>query len=153
MHSTSVAPEPPAGGSSDSGTGGRPQDVREWIERMEALGELQHVAGAHWNLEIGAISEVNYRRKPPAALLFDEVVGYPRGYRVLTGSLSNARRMGITLGLGPNMDSATLVQALRGKPLQWEAEAGRYEPEVLEWAPVLENVVKGPEVDLTRFPV
>ena len=43
--------------------------------------------GAHWDLEIGAISEINYRRKPSAALLFDDIVGYPRGYRVLTGSL------------------------------------------------------------------
>ena len=34
-----------------------------------------------------------------AALLFDDIVGYPRGYRVLTGSVSNARRMAVTLGL------------------------------------------------------
>ena len=46
-----------------------------------------------WDLEIGAISEINYRRKPSAALLFDDIIDYPRGYRVLTGTLSNARRM------------------------------------------------------------
>jgi len=130
----------------------RPADLRAWIASIENLGELQRVSGAHWNLEIGAISEINYRRKPPAALLFDDIVGYPRGYRVLTGSLSNARRMAVTLGLDPDLDTAGLVHALRGKPLVWEAAAPRFEPDVLQWAPILENVVDGRDVDLTRFP-
>src|SRR5919199_1588348 len=90
-------------------TPSRPADVRSWLRRMEELGELQHVSGANWDLEIGTISEINYRRKPPAALLFDEIVGYPRGSRVLTGALSNARRMAVTLNLDPSLDTAGLV--------------------------------------------
>ena len=130
----------------------RPADLREWIARIESLGELQHVAGAHWDLEIGTLSEINYRRKPPAALLFDEIVGYPRGYRVLTGSMSNARRMAVTLGLDPTLDTASLVQELRGKPMQWEAAAPRFEPEVVKTGPIFDNVVERCNVDLTRFP-
>jgi UbiD family decarboxylase len=130
----------------------RPADLREWIARIESLGELQHVAAAHWDLEIGTLSEINYRRKPPAALLFDDIVGYPRGYRVLTGSMSNARRMAVTLGLDPNLDTASLVQELRGKPMQWEAAAPRFEPEVVKTGPIFENVVERCNVDLTRFP-
>jgi 4-hydroxy-3-polyprenylbenzoate decarboxylase len=130
----------------------RPADLREWIARIESLGELQHVAGAHWDLEIGTLSEINYRRKPPAALLFDDIVGYPRGYRVLTGSMSNARRMAVTLGLDPDLDTARLIQELRGKPMQWEAAAPRFEPEVVKTGPIFENVVERCNVDLTRFP-
>ena len=130
----------------------RPADLRDWIARIEALGELQHVTGAHWDLEIGTLSEINYRRKPPAALLFDEIVGYPRGYRVLTGSMSNTRRMAVTLGLDSNLDTVSLVQALRGKPLQWEAAAPQFEPKVVASGPILENIVAGRDVDLTRFP-
>ena len=100
----------------------RPADLRDWIARIEELGELQHVSGAHWNLEIGTISEINYRRKPSAALLFDDIVGYPRGYRVLTGSLSNARRMAVTLGLDPNLDT---VAARAGASRQAAAVGGR----------------------------
>ena len=130
----------------------RPTDLRAWIARIESLGELQHVSGAHWDLEIGTISEINYRRKPSAALLFDDIIGYPRGYRVLTGSISNARRMAITLGLGEHLDTSGLVHALRGKPLQWEAAASRFEPELVKTGPILENVIDGKDVDLTRFP-
>ena len=128
------------------------RDLRSWIARVEELGELQHVSGAHWNLEIGAISEINYRRRPPAALLFDGVPGYPRGYRVLTGSLSTARRMAITLGLDPGLDTIGLVQALRGRPREWEAAAPRFEPEELATGPILENVVHGKDVNLAMFP-
>jgi 4-hydroxy-3-polyprenylbenzoate decarboxylase len=140
----------PAGGLRSPAA--RPTELRSWIERIESLGELQHVSGAHWDREIGAISEINYRRKPSAALLFDDIVGYPRGYRVLTGSLSNARRMAITLGLDPGLDTIGLVQALRGKPLGWETAAPRFEPQVLERGQIFENVVGGRDVDLSRFP-
>src|SRR2546423_9245297 len=97
----------------------RPPDVRSWVERMDQLGELQCVSGADWDLEIGTISEINYRRKPSAALLFDDIVGYPRGYRIVTGTLANAHRMALTLGLSPTLDTHSLVQALRGRPLEW----------------------------------
>jgi len=130
----------------------RPADLRDWIARVERLGELQHVSGAHWDLEIGTISEINYRRKPSAALLFDDIVGYPHGHRVLTGSLSNSHRMALTLGLDPRLDTASLVQALRGKPLQWEAAAPRFEPDVVKAGPILDNVVEGRDVDLRTFP-
>jgi UbiD family decarboxylase len=130
----------------------RPADLREWIARIESLGELQHVSGANWDLEIGTISEINYRRKPSAALLFDNIVGYPHGYRVLTGSTSTARRMAVTLGLDANLDTAALVQALRGKPRQWEAAAPQFEPEFVKTGPILENVVQGGDVNLLKFP-
>src|SRR5207253_2196655 len=121
-------------------------------EPLVEISQLQHVSGAHWNLEIGAISEINCRRQPPAALLFDDIVDYPRGYRVLTGSVSNASRMALTLGLSDELETAGLVQALRGKPLEWEASATAFEPTVLDRSPVFDNVLTGADIDLKRFP-
>src|SRR4051812_33612378 len=99
------------------------KDLRDWLRVVEQLGELQVIEGAHWDLEIGGLSDLNCRRKPPAALLFDRVPGYPQGYRVLTGSIASARRIGVTLRLGTDLTDEQLVEALRGKPLEWEARS------------------------------
>ena len=65
----------------------RPSDLRAWIARASrAWATAAARLWRHGDLEIGTISEINYRRKPSAALLFDNIVGYPAGYRVLTGS-------------------------------------------------------------------
>jgi UbiD family decarboxylase len=128
-------------------------DLRSWLELVNELGELKVVEGAHWDLEIGAASDVNYRRTSPSALLFDRVVGYPQGARVLSSSMSNARRLGLTLRLGTDLDDRALVQALRSKPNQWIENAPRYRARVVDSGPVLENVDHADAVDLLKFPV
>jgi len=46
-------------------------DLREFIERAEAAGELLRIKGAHWDLEIGALAEIIYHAKSePPAILF-----------------------------------------------------------------------------------
>src|SRR5438094_4770308 len=82
------------------------RDLRDWLQVIEDIGELQVVHGADWNLEIGGISELNYKRKPSAAILFDNIKGYPPGYRVLTGSLTASRRVGVAMRLGTNFTDA-----------------------------------------------
>ena len=52
-----------------------PLDLRAWLDQVEKLGELKHVRGADWNLELGAISEMNVKKDLPPALLFDEIKG------------------------------------------------------------------------------
>src|SRR5207253_9961261 len=129
------------------------RDLRDWLQDIEQLGELQRVEGADWDLEIGGISELNYRRRPPAALLFDHIKGYPPGYRLRTGSVASPRRIGATLRMGTDLTDRQLVEGLRGKPLEWERTAPDFEPVEIETAPLFENVVDGPDVDLLRFPV
>ena len=71
-----------------------PLDLRTWLGEVDKLGELKHVRGADWNLELGAISELNVKKDVPPALLFDEIEGYAKGFRVLTCSTSSpARRL------------------------------------------------------------
>ena len=59
-----------------------PLDLRTWLDEMRKLGELRDVRGADSNLELGAISELNVKKDAPPALLFDEIAGYPKGFRV-----------------------------------------------------------------------
>jgi hypothetical protein len=63
-----------------------PLDLRAWLDEIRKLGELREVRGADCNLELGAISELNVKKDAPPALLFDEIAGYPKGWRVLTCS-------------------------------------------------------------------
>ncbi len=128
------------------------RDLRQWLQAAEALNELQIVKGADWNLEIGAISELNYRRRPNKAQLFDEIMGHAQGFRVLTASMSSPRRMAMTFGLSSELDDQALVQALRGKPLEWEGSAHKFPPKLVDGGPIFEHVERGAAVDLFKFP-
>ena len=98
------------------------EDLREWLAQVEAIGELARPNGADWNLEIGGLSEIGYKKHGPA-LLFDQIKGYPAGFRVLTASTCSARRFGITLRMGADHTDASLVAKMRGQPNRWEAAA------------------------------
>ena len=131
---------------------GNSLDLRRWLDEVREFGELTDVIGADWNLEIGAISEVNVRKGPHPALLFDQIVGYPAGLRILTCSTSSPRRLASILRFDAIADHHSLVQTLRGRPAKWRAEAPRYDPVVTTNGPLLENVREGEEVDLLAFP-
>jgi UbiD family decarboxylase len=126
-------------------------DLRQWIDIVQEMGELAHPIGADWNLEIGAISEVDYKKRGPA-LLFDEIKGYPKGFRVLTSSTNSAKRLGLTLRMGIEHTDASLVSDLRGLPNRWTQEAKNFDPVYVETSAVFENVMEGQEVDLLKFP-
>ena len=106
--------------------------------------------GADWNLELGAISELNVKKDVPPALLFDEVKGYPRGFRVLTCSTSSPARLSSILRLPLQRTHHGLVETLRGKPAQWQAAASRFPATVVKSGPALEHVDR--EVDALKFP-
>lgn len=127
-------------------------DLRDWIAAVDELGELQTVAGADSHLEVGDICELNYRRRRPGALLFESLVGHRPGTRLLTGSVSTARRLGLTLRLGGDLDDRQLIELLRGMPNRWAAGAAGYPSRETDDAPVRENVVAGPDVNLLEFP-
>jgi UbiD family decarboxylase len=131
---------------------GNPLDLRAWLAEVEALGELRCVPGADWNLELGTISELNVKKEAPAALLFDEITGYPKGFRVLTCSTASPARLSAILRLGVERSHHALVQKLRGKPAQWQADAPKYDPVHVQTGPALENVRSGEALDLFAFP-
>jgi UbiD family decarboxylase len=131
---------------------GNPLDLRPWLSEVEKLGELRKVEGADWNLELGAISELNVKKDAPPALLFDGIKGYPKGFRVLTCSTSSPARLSSILRLPIQRNHPGLVAALRGKPAQWQAAAKDFPYEVVKSGPVLENIQEGAEVDVNTFP-
>ena len=46
-------------------------DLRDWIGQIKNLGKLKVIEGAHWDLEIGGITEIMVKRKGSPTVLFD----------------------------------------------------------------------------------
>src|SRR5262249_56157683 len=73
-------------------------DVREFIARAERAGEIVRIKGADWKLEMGTLAEiVNHSRPESPAILFEEVPGYPKGMRLLSGATNSSKRLAIAL--------------------------------------------------------
>src|SRR5207244_1277514 len=75
------------------------QDLRDLIQSSEEMGKLKTLKNCDWNLEISAITELVHHKEDGPAVLFDEIKGYPKGYRVLANSLASRKRLALTLGL------------------------------------------------------
>src|SRR5690348_12262338 len=92
------------------------QNLRGWIAAVDELGELERLAGVDSDLELATITELVLReRRPPPAVLYDDIVGYSRGYRVLTGLSNTPKRMALTLRLPTDLDTRGLIQAWRAR--------------------------------------
>ena len=128
-------------------------DLRDWLEEVDKMGELNRVDGADWDLEIGAISILSGERRDRPALLFDNIKGYPSGYRVLTAPLASRKRIEFTLGLPSTRSEMELIDVYRHKLQEWETKIKNFPYEVVDSGPILENVHSGSDINLFEFPV
>ena len=55
------------------------KDLREWIERIDAIGELTRVHGADPSTDIGGLTDMFQWDMGNPALLFDRIAGFPTG--------------------------------------------------------------------------
>ena len=126
--------------------------LRGWLEQVDKLGELERVSGASWDAEMGGLTQMlteNSRGNAPA-LLFDDVPGYPKGYRTLYGQLSSIRRIALTLGLPLEYQrKVDIVQRYHERM----AEMKPLKPRFVNDGPVFENVIEGDNIDVLKFPV
>lgn len=128
------------------------EDVRDWIAAVDGMGELERVDGASWDAETGSLVQLLAERRGERApaVLFDRVPGYPAGYRCLYGYFGGIRRLALSLGLPLDLPRRVdyvpayreLLAGLKPVPTV-EAEDG----------PVLQNVLRGADVDVLKFPV
>jgi UbiD family decarboxylase len=125
-------------------------DLREFLARVESAGELARIKGADWKLEMGTLAEIVYHKRPePPALLFEDVPGFPKGMRLLSGATNSSKRLAITLGLPVPKNPLDVVRAYRDRM----KEHRPIPPKVVTKGAVLENVDRDDKVDLWKFPV
>src|SRR5579859_5743269 len=113
------------------------RDLRGWISAAEALGELKHIEGADWDVELGAITELGHHRGEKSdALLFDGIKGYPDGYRVLSNTLNTLKRLALTLHMDTNYSRLQFVKDIK----RHITDVKYIKPETVKDGPVMENV-------------
>jgi 4-hydroxy-3-polyprenylbenzoate decarboxylase len=121
-------------------------DLGQFLDSLEKSGDLKRITGASWEEDIGGITELVTERMGPA-LLFDEIPGYPKGYRVTANIFTTPRRTAIAMGVAPDpLDDLAqrwvkIIEGFRPVP-----------PKVVPTGPVLENSLSGDKVDLYKFP-
>jgi 4-hydroxy-3-polyprenylbenzoate decarboxylase len=124
------------------------QDLRTWVAAMDAAGQLQKVSGAELEQEIGGIVDVYQRKIGNKALLFDDIPGYPRGFRILANVLTSVPRINMTIGLPAHASEIDLVAFWR----RYMRDMKSIPPREVNNGLILENVQTGEQVDLSCIP-
>ncbi|HEY1371153.1 MAG TPA: UbiD family decarboxylase [Candidatus Binatia bacterium] len=129
-------------------------DLREWLQQVDRLGELEKIDGVDWDLELATIAELanekfaaHERARP--ALLFDKIKGYPEGRRVAANLVSSVGRLSLTLGMDPALGDFDFIQQWRRRAKEIEA----IDPETVKDGSIFENAIRGADIDLLQFPV
>src|SRR5437763_14198896 len=113
--------------------------LRSFLAECERLGEVTVIRDADWNLEIGALTETTSELiDEPPALLFDEIKGYPKGFRVLSIPAASRRRMAVALGLPPDTPKMEIVR----KAASRLKNAPPIPPKEVKTGPVMQNVMR-----------
>ena len=123
------------------------QDLRQFIDDVERIGELKKVQGASCDLEMGAITEVAAGSPLCPMLLFDHIKGYPPGYRILTNLLHTPKRLALTVGLSPELKGVAFVKAWKEKLLK----LGSLPPLEIRDGQIKQNITVK-DIDLFKFP-
>ena len=124
------------------------RDLREFIDLVDGLGALRRIDGADPMLEIGGITEVAAGMAECPAVLFDNIKGYPAGYRIFSNATVSAQRAALALGIDPHLHPLDALKAWMAKRQTLKL----YDPVVVKDARYLENSMIGEDVDLSRLP-
>lgn len=123
-------------------------DLRAWLERVEQAGQLRHVTGASAEQEIGDAADLLQHSEGAPAVLFGQIPGYQEGFRVLVNGLGSVDRMALALNAPLGLSKLQLSSVWRERILALQPI-----PSVrVSGGPVMENVLRGDQVDMTIFP-
>ncbi|MGH6675780.1 MAG: UbiD family decarboxylase, partial [Xanthobacteraceae bacterium] len=129
---------------------GHRRDLREWLALIEQKGALKRIGKAvNADEELAAITYMATRNETAPALLFETIVGDTSGSRVLANMLGASKeRYALAVGLDPNLSIAEMI--IETRVIMNRRIAPLRVPK--SKAPVNEIVLRGDDIDLTRFP-
>jgi UbiD family decarboxylase len=123
-------------------------DLRGWIEEARKLGEIREVKGLSWEREIGMATELVMHDENAPCVIFEDVPGTLPGSRVLV-NFFGGKRKNMTLGFPTNLNKLDLSDGFRR---HFMADLKQIPPKVVKSGPILENVLEGDAIDVTKFP-
>jgi len=124
-------------------------DLRQWLVEADKLGEVRTANGYSWETEIGMAAELLQHKDSAPVGVFDNIPGVPKGFRVMA-NFFGAQRQNMTLGFPPHLDKVELSEAFLK---HFQTIINNPIPhEVVETGPVMENIMEGDDVDVTKFP-
>jgi UbiD family decarboxylase len=123
-------------------------DLREFIDAARKLGQVKEIHGAHWELEIGGLTELFAFKDPSPLVIFDQVPGYAPNFRVASNLINTPSRSSLTVGMPADATPIELIS--RWKELLKGVTPVK--PRFVTSGPILENVRSGDDVDMTIFP-
>jgi len=124
-------------------------DLRNWIEEARKLGEIKEVKGLSWQHDIGMVSEMALRDDNAPCFIFEDVPGTIEGSRVLV-NFFGGKRKNMTLGFPAHLSKIELSEGFR---VHYAADMKRIPPKFVEDGPIMQNVMTGEAIDVTKFPV
>jgi UbiD family decarboxylase len=126
------------------------RDLREWLALVEAAGGLHRISAAVDPVEeLAAITFLAGRTGEAPSLLFDRLSGDEFGMRVLSNMLGASKeRYALATGLDPTLSTRDMIAATRA--IMRRRIAPVYVDKLK--APVNEIILRGNEIDLTKFP-
>ena len=111
-------------------------DLREWLDLADRLGEVEYVNGASWEEDIGLAAEAVLREENGPCVVFDEVPGCPKGFRLLMNMFAGTRR-NMTLGFPEHLSKWELSNAYREN---FVVDQKIIKHEIVEDGPIFENI-------------
>src|SRR5207302_8285794 len=123
-------------------------DLRQWLDAARRLGEVKEVSGLSWQQDIGTVSAMALQDDNAACFVFDQVPGTIKGSRVLV-NFFGGKRKNMTLGFPTELSKIELSEGFRS---HFMGPMTRIPPTYVTDGPIFENVMRGDEVDVTRFP-
>ena len=126
-------------------------DLRSFIEAAKEIDEYREINGADWNREIGALTEAAAELiTDPPMLIFDNIKGYPPGFRLVSLSIASVKRAALAWGLPIDKHKMELIRM--GTKLVGKARSNLIPPKTVKTGPVMENVLTGDKIDMWKFP-
>jgi len=129
------------------------KDMREWIDKLEDEGQLARVkAEVDWKHELGAVMRRGwdiYGDSCPA-MLFENIKDYkpPKPNKVFVGSLQTYSRIALMMDMPPvGKYPSELVREYRKR------KRNLIKPKTVSGGPCKENILKGDDIDVWKFPV